>query len=232
MRSKEDSHDYRYFPEPDLPPAAGRRRRGSSGSGPRLPELPAARRERYARSLGLSAYDAAVIVADPVMSTAFEAIRARRPGPAGQGDREPRDRRLRPDRARTARRADRGRSRRVGDRRRSSPTWSGGSSTASCRGRTPARSSRSTSRAGRPVGAIVDDRGLRQISDDVAPSARSSTRSSRANPKAVADYRAGKPTIGFLVGQVMKATRGQANAALVQAAVRDRLELEPGESGS
>ena len=45
-----------------------------------------------------------------------------------------------------------------------------------------------------------------------------------ANPKAVADYRAGKPVIGFFVGQVMKATRGQANAAVVQDAVRARLD--------
>ena len=45
-----------------------------------------------------------------------------------------------------------------------------------------------------------------------------------ANPAAVADYRAGKaPAAGFLVGQVMKATRGQANAALVQVALRERL---------
>jgi len=48
-----------------------------------------------------------------------------------------------------------------------------------------------------------------------------------ANPKAVADYRAGKPVLGFFVGQVMKATRGQANAAVVQDAVRDRLEGGP-----
>ena len=48
-----------------------------------------------------------------------------------------------------------------------------------------------------------------------------------ANPAAVADYRAGKAqAVGFLVGQVMKATRGQANAALVQAAVRERLDAD------
>ena len=46
-----------------------------------------------------------------------------------------------------------------------------------------------------------------------------------ANPAAVADYRAGKAqAVGFLVGQVMKATRGQANAAMVQAAIRERLD--------
>ena len=51
-----------------------------------------------------------------------------------------------------------------------------------------------------------------------------------ANPAAVADYRAGKAqAVGFLVGQVMKATRGQANAALVGAAVRERLEGDPKE---
>jgi aspartyl-tRNA(Asn)/glutamyl-tRNA(Gln) amidotransferase subunit B len=48
-----------------------------------------------------------------------------------------------------------------------------------------------------------------------------------ANPAAVADYRAGKAqAIGFLVGQVMKATRGQANPALAREAVRERLESE------
>ena len=74
MRAKETSDDYRYFPEPDLPPlrvdpAWIDRVRAA------LPELPAARRARYV-ALGLGAYDAAVIVADPAMTTAFEAISA------------------------------------------------------------------------------------------------------------------------------------------------------------
>jgi aspartyl-tRNA(Asn)/glutamyl-tRNA(Gln) amidotransferase subunit B len=72
MRSKETSEDYRYFPEPDLPPLAVdeawiERVRAS------LPELPEARRTRY-EALGLSPYDAAVLVADPGMTAAFEAI--------------------------------------------------------------------------------------------------------------------------------------------------------------
>ncbi len=78
MRTKESSDDYRYFPEPDLPPlhvdpawldvlrAA-------------LPELPAERRARYAGVLGLSAYDAAVITADAEMTVAFEGVRAAGP---------------------------------------------------------------------------------------------------------------------------------------------------------
>src|SRR5712691_2551899 len=75
MRSKEDSHDYRYFPEPDLPPlrvdavwlAATRAA---------LPELPAARRARYEQELGLSSYDAGVIVGEPRAADLFEASRA------------------------------------------------------------------------------------------------------------------------------------------------------------
>ena len=70
-RSKEQSHDYRYFPDPDLPPlvvASGRvehvRRH--------LPELPAARRARYREQFGLSAYDADVLTADKALGTYFE----------------------------------------------------------------------------------------------------------------------------------------------------------------
>jgi aspartyl-tRNA(Asn)/glutamyl-tRNA(Gln) amidotransferase subunit B len=76
--------------------------------------------------------------------------------------------------------------------------------------------------SGRPVGAIVEARGLRQISD-VTALAGIVDDVLAANPKAVADFRAGKPTIGFLVGQVMKATGGQANPELVQRAMRERL---------
>src|SRR4029079_1218580 len=79
MRSKETSDDYRYFPEPDLPPlrvdaAWLARIRGE------LPELPAARRARYRDALGLSDYDAAVLVADPDAGRLFEATLA-----AGKG---------------------------------------------------------------------------------------------------------------------------------------------------
>jgi len=76
---------------------------------------------------------------------------------------------------------------------------------------------------GSTVASVIEARGFRQISD-------ASTLGSiiddviAANPKAVADHRSGKPALGFLVGQVMKATRGQANAAIVQAAVRERLD--------
>ncbi|HZC31989.1 MAG TPA: Asp-tRNA(Asn)/Glu-tRNA(Gln) amidotransferase GatCAB subunit B, partial [Candidatus Bathyarchaeia archaeon] len=80
--------------------------------------------------------------------------------------------------------------------------------------------------SGRSTAAIVTERGFRQISDAGAVGA-AVDEVLAANPAAVADYRAGKAqAIGFLVGQVMKSTRGQANAALVQTVVRERLEAE------
>ena len=78
MRVKETSDDYRYFPEPDLPPLhldAAWLDRIRAG----LPELPGARRARYRDALGLSPYDAAVLVADPDATALFEATHGRAP---------------------------------------------------------------------------------------------------------------------------------------------------------
>ena len=85
--------------------------------------------------------------------------------------------------------------------------------------------------SGEAAAAIIAARGFRQISDSGAVAAAVDDVLA-ANPAAVADYRAGKAqAVGFLVGQVMKATRGQANAALVQAAVRERLDADRPEEG-
>ncbi|MCI0347087.1 MAG: Asp-tRNA(Asn)/Glu-tRNA(Gln) amidotransferase subunit GatB, partial [Chloroflexi bacterium] len=78
MRSKETSDDYRYFPEPDLPPLRVDASWLATISGA-LPELPAARRVRYRDALGLSAYDAAVLVADADAGRLFEATLAAAP---------------------------------------------------------------------------------------------------------------------------------------------------------
>jgi aspartyl-tRNA(Asn)/glutamyl-tRNA(Gln) amidotransferase subunit B len=79
--------------------------------------------------------------------------------------------------------------------------------------------------SGAPAAEIVAARGLAQISDTGALE-RLVDEVVVANPAALADYRAGKAqAVGFLVGQVMKASRGQANAALVGATLRQRLGL-------
>jgi aspartyl-tRNA(Asn)/glutamyl-tRNA(Gln) amidotransferase subunit B len=215
MRSKEDSHDYRYFPEPDLPPL---RVDASWLAAIRaaLPELPAARRARYEQNLGLSAYDAAVIVGEPRAAELFEATRAAAPDADGKaianwvtgaflGL-------LKTDADAAARVVAAELADLVG--RIAAGELSG----------TNAKEVFAAHAAdGASVGAIVERLGLRQISDSSALGAVVDEVIA-ANPKAVEDYRVGKPVLGFFVGQVMKATRGQANAALVQEAVRARLE--------
>ena len=85
MRSKEEAHDYRYFPDPDLLPLefdAGLRRRARRRS---LPELPDEKKARFMRDYGLSAYDAGVLVAERATADFFEAVaRRRRDGKVGR----------------------------------------------------------------------------------------------------------------------------------------------------
>ncbi len=222
MRSKEDSHDYRYFPEPDLPPLRVDQAWLAEVRAA-LPELPAARRARYVAEAGLSSYDAAVIVADPTMSAAFEAIRAAGPDLPSKEVANL----VSGDYARAAKSiAERGPAGLVGR--------ATGAELADLVRLVVAREvSRANARevldehlaAGRSVRAIVQERGFVQISD----TEELDTVVARViadNPKAVADYRAGKPTAGFIVGQVMKATGGRADPAIVQAVVRSRLEAD------
>jgi aspartyl-tRNA(Asn)/glutamyl-tRNA(Gln) amidotransferase subunit B len=219
MRSKEDSHDYRYFPEPDLPPLrveASWLDEIRAG----LPELPAARRTRYTTEFGLSAYDAAVLVAEPRATMLFEGVREAAPSTDakvaanwvtgaffGLLKTDPE----------AAARVDAGQLADLLGR-----VASGELSGTNAKEVFAAHAS-----SGDSVPAIVDSRGLRQISD-VDALGRVVDEVIAANPQAVADYRAGKPVLGFFVGQVMKATRGQANAALVQTAVRERLDGSAG----
>jgi aspartyl-tRNA(Asn)/glutamyl-tRNA(Gln) amidotransferase subunit B len=220
MRVKEDSHDYRYFPEPDLPPLrADVAWLEAIRAG--LPELPAARRQRYREALGLSAYDAAVIVGDGGATALFEAALAAEPGVPpkaianwvigeylrlrgavaggrGQGA-------VAIDGAQLGRLV-----RLVGEGVIS------GTSAKTVFERHAA--------SGEPVDAIIGDLDLTQISDRGALVGIIDAVLA-ANPGAVADVRAGKgQASGFLVGQVMKATRGQAQASAVQELLRERLE--------
>jgi len=72
-RSKEESHDYRYFPEPDLPPLVVDRAR-IKGVREHLPELPAARKTRYREAFALGSYDADVLTADRPLGNYFEEV--------------------------------------------------------------------------------------------------------------------------------------------------------------
>jgi aspartyl-tRNA(Asn)/glutamyl-tRNA(Gln) amidotransferase subunit B len=217
MRTKETSDDYRYFPEPDLPPlrvdpawleeiAAG------------LPELPAARRTRYREGLGLSAYDADVLVSDAAASAVFEAALAADPKLPAK---------------RLANWV-------TGEYLRLSKAEEDGVELGNISGPELAVLVRLVEdgqisgtnakevlvrlgRSGRPVAEIVAEAGFRQISDAAALEAVVEEVIAE-NPGAVADIQAGEQkAIGFLTGQIMKKTRGQANAGLVQGLLRERL---------
>ena len=215
MRPKEAENDYRYFPEPDLPPLSAEPEWLATIKA-RLPELPAARRNRYVADLGLSPYDAGVIVADFAATDLFE-------GALTAGPEIP---------AKTLANWVTGESMRLAK---------GGGNQGSADPRELATLLRLVTdgaisgtnakevlaehfASGAGVASIVESRGFRQISDAGALS-RAIDEVLAANPAAVADYRSGKAAAaGYLVGRVMKATRGQANAAIVQSALRERLE--------
>jgi aspartyl-tRNA(Asn)/glutamyl-tRNA(Gln) amidotransferase subunit B len=217
MRSKETSDDYRYFPEPDLPPLhvdpAWLDRLRSE-----MPELPAARRTRFQRDLGLSAYDATVLVGDAGAGSLFESTLAADPSVPSKSvanwvtgeylrlrNSATDDTPVSVDPAQLAALV-----RLVDD---------GSISRANAKEVFAEHAS-----SGAPVAGVVADRGFHQISDaDVVGQAVDEALA--ANPDAIADYKAGKTqVIGFLVGQVMKTTKGQADASVVQRVVRERLD--------
>ena len=214
MRVKETSDDYRYFPEPDLPPLH-LDPAWLEALRARLPELPGARRERYQGTYGLGAYDAGVLVADPDATRLFEAV-------------------LAADEALDAKQVANwvtGEYLRLRNQASDAIAVDPAELGRLIRLVVDGAISRANGRevlelhvaSGDAVVDIVAARGFRQISDAGAVGA-AVDKVLAGNPAAVADFRAGKAqAVGFLVGQVMKATRGQANAAVVQAAVRERL---------
>ncbi len=220
MRTKETSDDYRYFPEPDLPPlrldpAWLEEIRAS------LPELPAARRARYRDELGLSAYDADVLVSDAAATAIFEAARAADPRlPAKRLSNWVCGEYLRLAK---------------GDDAAVEVTRIDGAELAALvrlveDGQVSGTNAKEVllrvARSGRSVADVVVEAGFRQISDTGALQVAVDEVIAE-NPEAVADIRAGaQKAIGFLTGQVMKKTRGQADAGLVQQLIRSTLEVD------
>ena len=222
QRLKEGSEDYRYFPEPDIPPlnisAEWITARRSE-----LPELPEDRRARFVAAYGLSAYDADMLTDARADADYFEAAVAATPGvPATEiakwigGELF----RLLKETGESIEDAA----------ARFKPEYIGQLQNLLNQGtitRTSAKEVFEGSfRAGQPPEQIVAARGLAVIGagDALAAIAREAI---AANPKAVAEYRAGKTvTIKFLVGQVMRATKGQASPQAAQTALEEELAKE------
>jgi aspartyl-tRNA(Asn)/glutamyl-tRNA(Gln) amidotransferase subunit B len=210
MRSKEDAHDYRYFPEPDLVPL-----RISSDWQERvratMPELPAKKRARFTGEMGLSDYDADVLTASRGVSDYFEAVAQ------------------------------------VSGNPKLAANWVMGALMAALKnGETPVTAENlgqlvrmiatgelsgklakevlpKMIATGESAAAIVEREGLKQIADTGALE-QIVAQVIEANPKQVEQYKSGKTTvINFLVGQVMKASRGQAKPDVVTELLKQKL---------
>jgi len=214
LRSKEEAHDYRYFPEPDLPPLVIDRD-WVERIRKTLPELPAARRARL-QALGLSAYDAAVITQAKAMADFFDAALAY------YGE------------AKTLANWIMGDLTRLLNTNQCSVLDSPISARQLAEllelitqgilsGKIAKGVLEEMYSTGKDAGTIVKEKGLAQINDEGALLGIIDDVIS-ANPQSVEDYRAGKAkAIGFLVGQIMKATKGQANPGLVNQLLKERL---------
>ena len=216
MRSKEEAHDYRYFPEPDLPPlvvSAARRARVAA----EMPELPDERRARFMSDHKLPEYDAAVLTETRGMADYFEAV-AGASGNAKAASNWVMGEVLRLLKAHDAPIA------RVGVAAEALGALirlvdGGAISTTVAKGVFEQMYG-----TGRDAAELVAEQGLAQVSDDEALT-RIVTQVLGAQPDAVAQYRGGKKaTFGFLVGEAMKASGGKADPKRLSQLMRAALD--------
>jgi len=219
QRTKEEADDYRYFPEPDLPPlrpdpawVAELRSR--------LPELPAARRTRYVDEHGLSAYDAGVLTADLALADYYDAVVA-----AGVAAKPAANwvtgefSRLLNQHAADGLRADRVALRPAGLAELIAEVEDGRVSASSAK-----TVLAQTFASGESPRAVIERDGLGQVHDPGLIGAEVTAVVAEFAEQA-ADYRAGNQRVlGFLVGQVMKRTGGRADAKVVNAELRKALD--------
>ncbi|MCK4535763.1 MAG: Asp-tRNA(Asn)/Glu-tRNA(Gln) amidotransferase subunit GatB [Desulfuromonadales bacterium] len=215
MRSKEEAHDYRYFPDPDLVPLVidkawiAEIREG-------LPELPEAKRLRFESEMGLSAYDAEILAADQALAAFFEAcvpltgdaklcanwVMGEISRQLNEGNIAITDAPVSPTRLA-------GLLNRIKDNTIS--------------GKIAKNVFEKMWQSGQEADAIIEAEGLKQVTDSSAIEALIEEVIA-ANPGQAAEYRAGKEKLmGFFVGQVMKASKGKANPGMVNQILKDKL---------
>jgi aspartyl-tRNA(Asn)/glutamyl-tRNA(Gln) amidotransferase subunit B len=216
QRSKEEVEDYRYFPEPDLvslspsPEAVAKLRAG-------LPEMPAERRARFVADYGLSDYDARILVSDRALADYYESAVTAERGQAKLianwviGDLT----------AALKRESIEIVGSRIGPEQLAALVRLVGGGKVN--GPTAKQIFAEMWKSGGDPEAIMNTRGLAQVSDESAIAA-AVDEVLAANPKVVADYKAGKTLVlGFLVGSVMKKLSGKANAAIVNRILGERI---------
>jgi len=223
QRIKEDAHDYRYFPEPDLPPldvddAWLNEIRG------RMTELPMQKQARYRQTLGLSVYDAVVLTADHGVAAWFErVVQAIGAGKAKLASNWVTTEVFRLMKAAGISNADI-------EQIRVTPEQLGELiglvDSGAINNNTAKQVFEEMFASGTSARAIVEAKGLSQISDTSAL-AQIVDEVLAANPVQVQNYLAGQEKLfGFLVGQAMKATKGKGNAPLINQLLREGLERQ------
>jgi aspartyl-tRNA(Asn)/glutamyl-tRNA(Gln) amidotransferase subunit B len=214
MRSKENAHDYRYFPDPDLLPLV-LDPAWVEGIKRTLPELPDAKKSRFVSDYGLSVEDAGVLVAELASADYFEAVARGRDAKLAanwvMGDLF-------------------GALNRLGRDITGSPVAAASLgemidliADGTLSGRLAKDVFAAMVETGDGPGAIVEARGLKQVTDTAAIEAAIDAVLAAQADK-VAEYRQGKDKLfGFFVGQVMKATQGKANPAALNEILRNKL---------
>jgi aspartyl-tRNA(Asn)/glutamyl-tRNA(Gln) amidotransferase subunit B len=220
QRSKEHAHDYRYFPEPDLPPLYIEQRWVNKIKA-LLPELPEARRDRFKSQYGLTHYDASLLIENKAMAAYFESC-------LKLGDASPARAKAVSNwllgecsRMMNATNSDIGAIKVTPQEINHLIDLVQSGTINSTSAKTVFEEMFNT---GTAADAIIKQRGLSQITDSREIDA-AIEQIVAANPQPVADYKAGKlQAIKFLVGQVMKATKGRANASQAQEYLIKKIE--------
>ncbi len=221
MRSKEDAQDYRYFPDPDLPPLVIAQEWIARVKAS-MPELPGAMRERFVRDYGLPEYDAAVLTQSKAMANYFEAV----VGKAGKEQAKPAANWLMGDVSSTLNRE--------GSDIASAPVAADqlalllqriADGTISNKIAKEVFGAMWEAKSDRPdlADEIIEAKGLKQISDSGALEGIVDEVLA-ANAKSVEEFRAGKEkAFNALIGQAMKATKGKANPAQLTELLKKKL---------
>ena len=215
MRSKEDAHDYRYFPDPDLLPLVLEQEWVDTLKAT-LPELPDAKRARFQSEYGITFYDAGVLVAEQAVANYYENVARGRDGKLAAawvtGDLF-------------------GALNKRGATIETSPVQAATLgrmldliTDGTINGKIAKEVFEDMLETGDEPDAIIERKGLRQVTDTgVIETAITTVLEKHA--KELEDYRNGKDRLfGFFVGQVMKETKGKANPALVNEALKARLK--------
>jgi len=215
MRGKEDAHDYRYFPEPDLPPlvVGGEWTEEVRRT---LPELPAQRRRRFLSEYALPEYDARVLTQEPEIADYFEAV-AREAGDGKAASNWVMTALLRKLNEDARPLVDSP----VSPLRLAELMRMVAAGTLS--GTLAKEVFEKMWRTGEPAKAIVEREGLVQVSDEAAIE-KAVAEVLAASPEQVATYKGGKKsTLGWFVGQVMRKMGGRANPQVVNGLLKKAL---------